>query len=220
MTCPRDDARDLLDKAAHAVAVARCELDDGHSPDWSIVNYQLEDVMRACAAVAILAPPDSQEAASGEDCGVIVAARYGIARSPKWPAEERAFLAVHPTCEVCGRADVKRNVHHVYPFHFVVAVGRPDLELDPRNLRTMCVECDAEHHLLVGHLDSYESYTPELDRVIAMFRLLKDKGAAEIRADLQWQEIVKNRPKSLGQMNMAEQHEMRTMLDRTFPATA
>jgi len=36
--------------------------------------------------------------------------------------------------------------------------GRPDFELDPRNLLTPCVHHDCEHHVLIGHLDDYESY--------------------------------------------------------------
>lgn len=41
-------------------------------------------------------------------------------------------------------------------------VGRPDLELDPRNLLTLCIRPDCEHHVLLGHLDDYESYNPKV----------------------------------------------------------
>jgi len=30
------------------------------------------------------------------------------------------------------------QVHHIFPFHYCIALGRPDLELDDRNLITLC----------------------------------------------------------------------------------
>ena len=30
------------------------------------------------------------------------------------------------------------QVQHIFPFHYCVALGRPDLELDERNLITLC----------------------------------------------------------------------------------
>ena len=36
------------------------------------------------------------------------------------------------------------------------------LELDPRNLLTLCIGPDCEHHVLLGHLDDYESFNPKV----------------------------------------------------------
>jgi len=67
---------------------------------------------------------------------------YGSSeRSGHWPTVRAAYLAEHPTCEACGSAD-DLNVHHVAPFHL-----RPELELDPTNLITLC----REHHFSIGH---------------------------------------------------------------------
>jgi hypothetical protein len=67
---------------------------------------------------------------------------YGSSeRSGHWPTVRAAYLEKHPTCEACGSAD-DLNVHHVAPFHL-----RPELELDPTNLITLC----REHHLSIGH---------------------------------------------------------------------
>ncbi len=76
-------------------------------------------------------------------------------RSGKWPAVERAYKAEHPKCEVegCGAAE-NLNVHHCLPFH-----KYPKLELDPRNLVTLCSDGSKNnHHLHWGHLGTWTSW--------------------------------------------------------------
>lgn len=68
-------------------------------------------------------------------------------RSPKWPAFEKAFLKDFPSCNVCGTITGCVG-HHVVPFHI-----DPSRELDRTNLWTLC----PPHHLLFGHLMSWES---------------------------------------------------------------
>lgn len=75
------------------------------------------------------------------------------ARSPKWPAVEKAFLKANQGgCQAC-RAKSTLEVHHKQPFHM-----HPELELDPKNLIVLCRRC----HLLVGHLDDWQSYNPSV----------------------------------------------------------
>lgn len=78
------------------------------------------------------------------------------ARSPHWPAVRKAHLEKHPACEVCGHSGEKVNVHHKLPFHL-----HPELELDPKNLITLCED---EHfvncHLFVGHLGNFSGWNP------------------------------------------------------------
>jgi len=86
------------------------------------------------------------------DRGLIEAARFDIARSPKWPAVEKKHLKDYPYCEVCGAVG-SNQVHHIFPFHYCVSLGRPDLELDQRNLITLCENQGARgdnHHLLLN----------------------------------------------------------------------
>jgi hypothetical protein len=138
-------------------------------------------------------------------------------RSPHWAADERAHLLVQPHCLCCGKSTfsaIKVNVHHKYPFHFVVALGRPDLERDPRNLFTLCVDHAEEHHLLIGHLDNWETYNPRLEYFLALCRGLT---AAQIRSMPEWHEAVAARPKPLGKMTAAEKRKLRAELDRFMP---
>lgn len=78
----------------------------------------------------------------------------GSKRSDKWPAVRAAHLKQFPRCAVC-QGTKKLEVHHMKPFHL-----HPELELDPKNLITLCenkadgVNC----HLLFGHLGNFKSF--------------------------------------------------------------
>ena len=81
----------------------------------------------------------------------------GARRSKDWRMVRAIHLGFNPTCEVCGGRK-KIQVHHLKPFHMF-----PELELDPKNLVTLCtnkkkgINC----HLLVGHLGSFRKYNPD-----------------------------------------------------------
>jgi hypothetical protein len=56
-------------------------------------------------------------------------------RSPEWPRVERLHLQRQPRCMCCKPGANTRaglQVHHIFPFHYCIALGRPDLELDDR----------------------------------------------------------------------------------------
>jgi len=95
----------------------------------------------------------------------IILKKFKLARSPKWPEVARAYIAAHPKCAACAETQ-QLNVHHIYPFHYVVLCGRPDLELDFRNLVALCHGEEREYHLLLGHLDDFESFNPDLGKFI------------------------------------------------------
>lgn len=80
------------------------------------------------------------------DPGAIAA---GVPRSSKWPAVRAAHLKARPTCEACGQRE-GMEVHHIIPFHL-----RPDLELDPTNLITLCADpC----HIVHGHFMNWSRF--------------------------------------------------------------
>jgi 5-methylcytosine-specific restriction protein A len=83
-------------------------------------------------------------------------------RSTHWPEVERKFLSEHPVCEVCGTKN-KLNVHHKKPFHLF-----PELELDPTNLITLCME--KECHILIGHGDNFKDYNPNVEEDVAKLK--------------------------------------------------
>ena len=138
--------------------------------------------------------------------------KNGIARSPEWDEVERTFRAAHPKCAACDETAAV-DVHHKFPFHYVVGCGRPDLELDPRNLVTLCTKPACQHHLLLGHLDDWESYNPAVKSFIKRYA---GKADADIRAAAAWKNAAAARPKHLNLMTAAEKADFKAMLDKKF----
>jgi len=97
---------------------------------------------------------------------------------------------------------------------YLQAINRLDLELDERNLITLCVEPDMQHHALVGHLNFYASFNPWLMQTVAM---CKGKSALQIFDMRDFQQMVNNRPKPVHQMNAKELEELKNLTQETFP---
>jgi len=98
------------------------------------------------------------------------------ARSPRWPAARRKHLRSNPSCAACG-SRVGVQVHHEKPFHL-----RPDLELDPGNLISLCefvggLEC----HEMLGHGGNWKKANPNV-RVDAAELLAHPEILLAIRA--------------------------------------
>lgn len=72
-------------------------------------------------------------------------------RSPKWPTLRNNHLKINNSCAACGN---KKNlhVHHIEPVFI-----KPEKELDPKNLITLCA---SPCHLIFGHLMNYRSWNP------------------------------------------------------------
>ena len=69
-------------------------------------------------------------------------------RSPEWPRVERLYRKLFPACAACGSSK-RPQVHHMKSFS-----QHPELELDPTNLITLCMDNDC--HLYIGHLDNFK----------------------------------------------------------------
>jgi 5-methylcytosine-specific restriction endonuclease McrA len=120
------------------------------------------------------------------DHGLEIARKHGVERSPEWPRVEREHLMREPTCAACGHRGPGLQVHHIKPFHL-----HPNLELDPNNLITLCEVKGRDHHLLLGHLDEWESYNVNVKRDVKHHY---GKTALQIRADVLWQKAMARRP--------------------------
>jgi len=143
----------------------------------------------------------------------VIKQKLQLERSPLWDDVRDAFLASHPKCAACGETQ-QVDVHHCFPFQYVVFCGRPDLELDPRNFITLCVRKDCQHHLLLGHLDDWHSYNP---RVKSFVRNYAGWLSAKIRADATWKKARAARPKHLDLMTALAVVAFKKMLDRKLP---
>lgn len=84
----------------------------------------------------------------------------GSKRSNQWPKVRAAHLKDNASCALCG-GKKKLEVHHIHPFHL-----HPELELDPKNLITLCeskangINC----HLFFGHLGNFKGVNPQVPK--------------------------------------------------------
>ncbi len=65
----------------------------------------------------------------------------------------------NPRCVVTGLP--AEEVHHVIPFH-----ERPDLELEPSNLRSVTNKA----HIIVGHCGNWQKINEHFDEAAALIR--------------------------------------------------
>lgn len=143
--------------------------------------------------------------------------RHEVKRSSQWPKVEHDHLKQEPSCACCGTTHGVQ-VHHIFPFHYVVALGRPDLELDQRNLITLC-ETEAgipneNHHLLLGHLDSFKSNNISVKDDVIDFKAMT---AGQITATKSWQDKVANRLKPLDEFTDDDRNDFIRTMNEVFP---
>ena len=159
------------------------------------------------------------------DHGHEEAQRHGIARSPQWPAVSRKFVKDHPTCAatgpncLCSHGRTALQTHHRIPFHYCIALGRPDLELDDRNFIALCEHqkgAPAEnHHLLIGHADAFVSSNLSVEEDAT--KTFLGMTADQIKADPVFAARVASRLKPLDEMTADEKTALRALMDSTFP---
>lgn len=80
-------------------------------------------------------------------------------RSGGWRKVRKQHLLENNTCICCGKVK-GLEVHHIEPFHI-----NPELELDPKNLVTLC----RKHHFTFGHLEYWKSYNVAVKELSASF---------------------------------------------------
>lgn len=76
-------------------------------------------------------------------------------RSPDWDKVRDSHVEKNPMCYACGSKN-RLQVHHIAPFS-----NHPELELDPSNLITLCMDVE-ECHFRIGHGSSFKRYNPNV----------------------------------------------------------
>ena len=107
----------------------------------------------------------------------ITARAFGVARSSKWSAVRAAHLEAHPRCAACGRY-THLEVHHIEPFHV-----KPELELEPSNLLTLCDYPTASCHLHLGHLGSWAAWNPQVRAWADTYREAKEQSRQRVHTE-------------------------------------
>ena len=156
------------------------------------------------------------------DNGAIEANRHGVTRSPEWSRVELEHRKLQPYCICCGvesEDKVAIQVHHLFPFHYCINLGRPDLELDQRNLISLCEDeknrPSQDHHLLIGHLDSFKS--SNLSAAIDAQQVFIGLTREQIIANDLWKTKVTSRLKPLDQMTDEDKQNFINLMNTTFP---
>ncbi len=153
------------------------------------------------------------------DEGLKAAKSVGIMhRSQHWDETQKAHLKKYPTCAVCN-ATTSLQVHHIFPFEFCIQLGRADLELDERNLITLCQNEDGKHsnnhHLLIGHLDDFKSFNIDVRKDASVF--FNGMTDEEIKISSVWKQKHNNRPMHLINMTIDERKQLRVLMDTKMP---
>ena len=149
--------------------------------------------------------------------GTTIALESNIQRNPDWTRVQKEHLRKQPFCACCGKdtGKGKMQVHHKFPFHYCIALGRPDLELDERNLVTLCEDKGSpNHHILIGHLGNFESYNPNVEEDIIAYA---NWTQTAIKADPKWKAKKTSRPAFLPNMTETQKTTLRKLMDKTYP---
>jgi 5-methylcytosine-specific restriction enzyme A len=89
---------------------------------------------------------------------------HGVERSSHWPTVQHNHLKLNPTCACCN-GTTNLNVHHRKPFHLF-----PELELEPTNLVTLCMDGDKDCHIKIGHGGNFKAYNPLVNEHIEIVK--------------------------------------------------
>ena len=81
-------------------------------------------------------------------------------RSKDWSKVRKAFLLYNDICAAC-KSPKKLEVHHIKPFS-----EYPALELDLKNLITLCYRC----HFTLGHLSNYRLFNIYISTDCLLYR--------------------------------------------------
>lgn len=145
--------------------------------------------------------------------------KRNVYRSNKWFLNRIQYLSEHNFCVVCGEngSPDKCGVHHIIPYHIFMYFNRPELEFDFNNLMTLCVDnkehTTNNHHLLLGHLNSYYSFNVNIfDDVVTFVGMNK----YEILNSLPFKLNVLARPKPLLFMNESEKLKIQFTINTLF----
>ncbi len=146
-----------------------------------------------------------------------------LPRSPQWPRVERAHLKKQPHCVCCKPGTNTHGglqVHHMFPFHYCVALGRPDsssstVATSSPSARTSRASPARTTTCWWGTwtTSGRRTSTCSIDARITFFGMT----AAAIRADARWKAKAQRRLAPLDAMSHADKAAFVDRMNRRFP---
>lgn len=144
--------------------------------------------------------------------GVIMHDR--VLRSPHWEALRKEVITERGSkCEISG-ATTDLEAHHIIPFHFCVILGRPELELEKKNLIILS-RGPVDIHLLLGHFDNFGSYNINITDIKKWQDFIK--SCKDIATDAAYLKLKASRPKLWDDMATRDRTNLRKLMDKMFP---
>jgi hypothetical protein len=141
-------------------------------------------------------------------------------RDKRWEHFRASVLAERGrVCEISG-ATTQLGLHHCFPLKMARLLGRPDIELERRNVLVVS-NGPVDYHKHLAHLAYFASWNPGLLGIAGFPDLRECRRMAAMRPPFwttqEWVGIVANRPKTWATMSAGDKDELRAMIDRIFP---
>lgn len=136
-----------------------------------------------------------------------------IKRSNHWDElRDKLIKERGSKCEISG-ATTDLEAHHIIPFHFCVLLGRPELELEKKNIIILSGG-PINYHLLIGHLGNFESFNKD---ILNIRKWQKIAAVLDIKENEMWIKTKIKRPKEWKDMTKRNKTDLRKLMDRLFP---
>jgi hypothetical protein len=110
-------------------------------------------------------------------------------------------------------------VHHILPLGHCIALGWPELELDPRNLITLCETAGGiltdDHHLYLGHLGGFHLFNLDVRADAAgAFWMVRKKDLVHDKALHRKLQAMQDRFPALDELGEAQKADLRCWVER------
>jgi hypothetical protein len=137
-----------------------------------------------------------------------------VLRSPHWDKLRGEVIKERGSkCEVSG-ATTDLEAHHIIPFHFCVILGRPELELEKKNLIILS-RGPVDIHLLLGHFDNFGSFNKDITDIEKWKEFIKNKK--DLAHDPEYLQLKAKRPKLWDDMTTRDKTNLRKLMDKLYP---
>jgi len=122
----------------------------------------------------------------------------GKPRSADWEYVRNTHIKNHPVCALCGTSK-DLQVHHIKPFNIY-----PELELDPKNLITLCTSkyWGFSCHLIAGHGGCFKYENPWIHEDIEKLKLIANPVYIKKHGSTEFEEYIRFMKRRVKEFNL------------------
>lgn len=141
-----------------------------------------------------------------------VLGQYNLHRNKDWEGFRNKIIVERGNVCELSRATTDLEAHHILPFHFAVLLGYPQLELEPKNI-IIVSGGPINVHLLVCHLDNFQSYNPYILNTKLWAKVAKSPN---IQQNPFWNTAVKYRPPFWNDTDLKRKDRIKRWIDEVL----